>query len=193
MYAASEGAGILHSGDGGLTWTDTGFPLRTTYGGPPELAIVPPYSLYVGTPLGLYRSQGGGPWQVVGGGLPQGVRVSSPRAGADGSLTVLVQGQGESPYIYLSTDDGRTWTQPVPEPPIFVDWETLLLSPAFATDGTAYAAASWGQPQRVLDGGQWEPFGPPGEWTPSHYLGNRNVMVNRSSASGPLSGRTTLA
>ncbi len=167
LYAASEGAGILRSGDGGLTWTDTGFPLRTTFGGPPQLVIVPPDTLFVGTPLGLYRSQDGGPWQVVGGGLPQGVRTSSPHVGDDGSLAVLVQGQGESPYIYLSTDGGDTWTQPVPEPPIFVDRETLLLSPAFSTDGTAFAAVSWGQPQRILDSGQWEEFGPPGEWTSS--------------------------
>jgi photosystem II stability/assembly factor-like uncharacterized protein len=167
LYAASEGAGILRSIDGGRTWTDTGFPIRTTFGGPPQLVILPPQTLYVGAPLGLYRAQDGGPWKVVGGGLPQGVRISSPRAKADGSLAVLVHGQGETPHIYLSADGGQTWTQPVPEPPVFVDWETLLLSPAFAADGAAFAAQSWGQPQRILDGGEWEAFGPPGEWTAS--------------------------
>jgi hypothetical protein len=43
----------------------------------------------------------------------------------------------------------------------------LHLSPAFATDRTAFVAQQWKKPQRTVGGGPWERFGPPGEWTVS--------------------------
>jgi photosystem II stability/assembly factor-like uncharacterized protein/sugar lactone lactonase YvrE len=166
LLAVSEGAGILRSGDAGLTWNDTGFPLRMTYGGPPELVLVPPDTLLVGTALGLYRSEGHGPWSVVRGGLPQGVAVSSPQVGPDGSLRVLVGGgEKEAPRVYVSTDGGQTWTRPVPDLPYYVKPETLLVSPAFVADRTAYTGEPGEMPQRTSGGRGWEAVGPPGDWT----------------------------
>jgi photosystem II stability/assembly factor-like uncharacterized protein/DNA-binding beta-propeller fold protein YncE len=165
LVAVSEGAGILRSGDAGLTWTDTGFPLRMSYGGPPELVVVPPKALFVGTALGLYRSQDNGPWALVSGGLPQGVAVGSPQVGPDGSLRVLVGGgEKKAPHVFVSTDGGQTWTQPIPAPPYYVDWQTLLFSPAFAADRVAFTGLPWEKPQRTIGGRGWEAFGPPGGW-----------------------------
>ena len=79
-------------------------------------------------------------------------------------MRVLVEDQGEGQRVYLSTDGGQTWTQPIPPLPQPVAVEDLRLSPAFATDHTAIVAPGWEQPWRTVGGGPWERFGPPGEW-----------------------------
>ncbi len=160
LYALSAGAGILRSNDAGLTWTDTGFPIRSLYGFL-QPVFVPPDSLLVSTGLGLYRSTAGGPWTPVGGGLPQGADTKGLAIGTDGSLRVLVNNR----EVYLSTDGGRTWKQPFPRLPNIVAPEDLRFSPAFATDRTAFYAPSWQKPLRTIGGGPWQAFGPPGEWT----------------------------
>ncbi len=159
LYALGGGVGILRSEDAGLTWADTGFPVRMIYGDPLQLAFVPPDSLLVSTGLGLYRSTGNGSWTPVGGGLPQGAATGGLAVGADGSLRVLVGNQD----VYLSTDGGRTWKQPIPRLPTAVEPQDLRFSPAFATDHTAFYAPSWQKPLRTT-GGPWQAFGPPGEW-----------------------------
>jgi photosystem II stability/assembly factor-like uncharacterized protein len=165
LYILSSGAGILHSGDAGLTWTDTAFPLRATHGLPLELLIVSPDSLLVGTPLGLYRFDGS-LWAPVGGGLPQGTSISTPQMGPDGALRVLVSGEGQDDgqLVFLSTDSGQTWIQPIPALPHDVIAQDLRFSPAFASDHTAFLAVSWDKPWRTIGGGEWEKIGPPGEW-----------------------------
>lgn len=165
LFILSSGAGILRSGDAGLTWTATAFPLRATHGLPLELVIVPPDSLFVGTPLGLYRFDGG-QWAPVGGGLPLGISVSTPQIGLDGSLRVLVRAESEADgqLVFLSTDGGRTWTRPTPALPHDVIAEDLRFSPAFASDHTAFLALSWDKPWRTIGGSEWEKVGPPGEW-----------------------------
>jgi photosystem II stability/assembly factor-like uncharacterized protein/DNA-binding beta-propeller fold protein YncE len=171
LFALITGGSILRSADAGLTWTDTGFPLRTTYGTMLEPVLVSPQTLLVGTPLGLYESYHAGPWAQVGGGLPQGAAPSTPRIGVDGSLSVLVAGtdEGNPARLFLSTDGGQTWTQPVPDLPQPVTLEDLRFSPAFATDHTAFVASSWEKPWRSLHGGEWQRFGPPGDGSLSAF------------------------
>ena len=161
LYAVTEGAGILRSQDAGLTWQSTEFPVRVVLGGPPELVVQEPDTLLAGTELGLYRWQGGGPWRLNDG-LPQGMAVTGPVMGADGALVVLVGAGSSEPQIYLSTDGGESWTQPVPALPYPAILEDLVLSPAFASDRTAFVVGSR-EPLRSVNGGPWQAFGPPGQ------------------------------
>ena len=165
LFILSSGAGILRSGDAGLTWADTIFPLRATHGLPLELLIVPPDSLFVGTPLGLYRFDRN-QWAPVGGGLPQGTSVSTPQIEPGGALRVLVSGEGQDTgrLLFLSLDGGLTWTQPIPALPHDVIAQDLRFSPAFSSDHTAFLALSWDKPWRTIGGSEWEQIGPPGEW-----------------------------
>lgn len=167
LFALIAGGSILRSFDTGLTWIDTGFPLRTTYETNLAPVFVSPQTLLVGTPLGLYGSQKDGTWRQVGGGLPRGVAQSTPLIGADTSLAVLVSGAGEGDpqHVFLSSDSSRSWTKPVPDLPQPIALEDLRFSPAFATDHTAFVASNWEKPWRSLKGGAWRRFGPPGEWS----------------------------
>jgi DNA-binding beta-propeller fold protein YncE/photosystem II stability/assembly factor-like uncharacterized protein len=169
LYALSEGAGILRSTDAGLTWTDTGFPLRAVSALSTQLIAVPPDSLFIGTALGLYRYTDGGGWTLLSGGLPAGITVSSPKVGAAGSLRALVGEEGEIQRVYLSTDGGESWTQPIPPLPQSVAVEDLWLSPAFATDQTAVVAPGWKQPWRTVGGGPWKRLGPAEDWAVSAF------------------------
>ncbi|MGD8792079.1 MAG: hypothetical protein PVF47_05965, partial [Anaerolineae bacterium] len=165
LYAVSPAAGVLRSDDAGLTWTDTGFPLRATHTEPTHLLVTPSGAVWAGSELGLYRAGDGTSWeQVSGGGLPPGLAVTTPELGAEGSLRLLAGDPTAARQIYLSLDGGETWTQPVPRLPHASLAEEILYSPAFATDQTAILATSWQPPQRTVGGGPWEPFGPPGEW-----------------------------
>lgn len=166
LWGLSAGAGILRSTDAGVTWDDTGFPLRGTAGLPPELTVLPRERLFAGTPLGLYLSVDGGTWSPVEGGLPGRVLVTSPQIGSDGSLRVLA-GDASDPEpqrVFHSTDGGQTWMSAVPALPQAAILEDLQFSPDFARDLTAFLAPSHEAPWRTSDGMDWEVFGPPGEW-----------------------------
>ncbi|MGC9333382.1 MAG: WD40/YVTN/BNR-like repeat-containing protein, partial [Anaerolineae bacterium] len=141
LYAVTEGSDILRSPDAGLTWEGTRFPLRVISGGPPELVAIPPDILLVGTQLGLYRWQTNGPWHLFAG-LPQGMPITNPIVGEDGSLVILAGAGRPGSKVYLSTDGGESWTQPVPELPCPANLDELYTSPAFASDHTAFLAGS---------------------------------------------------
>lgn len=133
LYVLNEGTGILRSTDAGLTWNDTEFPLSGTSGLSLEFTLVPPEPrrLFVGTPLGLYTALDRGACCVVRGGLPEGVSVTSPQVGADGSLRVLV-GDARDPQlqqVYLSTDAGQSLISPIPDLPQAATLENLLHLP----------------------------------------------------------------
>jgi photosystem II stability/assembly factor-like uncharacterized protein len=165
LYAQSEAAGLLRSTDGGQTWSDTGFPVRVSYGLQSPLVTGPASTLFLGTPLGLYRFADGDGWSLVQGGLPSGREVSSPLIVEGSSLVVLAGSErdGHAQSIFLSSDEGRTWRQPLLELPITVTPDELRLSPAFAQDYTAFLAPNWGQAWRSRGGEEWEIIGPDDE------------------------------
>jgi DNA-binding beta-propeller fold protein YncE/photosystem II stability/assembly factor-like uncharacterized protein len=166
LLAVSAGAGILRSADGGLTWTDSGFPIRTYFGDDLDPVFAPGGTVYVGTALGLYRSVAGGPWELADDDLPWGISMSSPAILPDGALYLLAgrPDPGGGQRIYLSVD-GQTWTQPLPDLPVATPLAGLLVSPALARDRTAFIALPSSTPLRSIGGGAWEEFGPPGAET----------------------------
>jgi photosystem II stability/assembly factor-like uncharacterized protein len=165
LMAFGEGVGFLRSRDAGLTWEDSGFPLRVTLGEPPALAVLGPDNVLAGTVLGLYRFDGT-KWRLVGGNLPR-ESVLSPVLGPDGSLRLVVQDEARAeevgPQVWISTDGGESWRAALPPVPRPAAADDLLLSPALAGDGTAYLASGWEEPLRTRGGEQWQPLPvPPG-------------------------------
>ncbi len=177
LYALSQGAGIQRSGDAGLSWQSTGFPLRPTSAEPAELLVLPDDVLLVGSRLGLFRAEAGGPqpdtagrpWATVVGGLPPGLAATTPWIGADGSLRLLSGTPETEQRVMVSTDGGQSWTSPLPPLPLPAIAEDLVLSPALASDATAFLTTPAGRPLRSTGGGPWQEVGPPGDWTLSAF------------------------
>ena len=167
LYALSQGAGIYRSADAGLAWQPTGLALRPVSAQPAPLLVLPGDGggqvLLLGSALGLYRWEDGGPWAAVGGGLPAGVAATTPWTGADGSLRLLSGAPEDEQRVFISADGGASWTSPLPPLPLPTIAQDLFLSPALASDGTAYLTASGRRPLRSLRGGAWQEVGPPGD------------------------------
>ncbi|MFN2225402.1 MAG: VPS10 domain-containing protein, partial [Anaerolineae bacterium] len=180
LYAAGQGDDVYHSGDAGLTWQPTGYPLRPGSVEPQPLLVLPGEGgadvVLVGSELGLYRYESGpgvapdvGAWQAVEGGLPAGRSATTPWTGADGSLRLLSGLPEEEQRVYLSTDGGESWTSPLPPLPVPGIAEDLWLSPGLAEDGTAFFTGAANRPLRTAEGGAWREIGPPGEWLLSAF------------------------
>jgi DNA-binding beta-propeller fold protein YncE/photosystem II stability/assembly factor-like uncharacterized protein len=162
LWALGEGVGILVSKDRGQTWSDTGFPVREASG---QLGLVVTRSeqWFAGTSIGLYRSGPNVPWQRVESGLPLGADTGTPEVAPSGELRVRIEGQ--SPAVFVSMDGGATWTQPIPNAPVGALAHDLLVSPALATDRTAFVSVSGQDLLRTTGGGPWQEIGPPVDWT----------------------------
>ncbi|MGD8397298.1 MAG: hypothetical protein PVG11_00430, partial [Anaerolineae bacterium] len=117
LYAVSRSTGILHSTDRGLTWQPTGYPLRHTQGKPGTLLVSEDGTLLTGTPLGLYLFEADA-WSRVDGGLPSGEPVSGLAWAADSAIHLLAGDPHEGLRAFLSTDGGRSWSEPLPPLPI---------------------------------------------------------------------------
>ncbi len=136
VYAAT-GWGPWRSIDGGETWTfvDAGLPEHFTR----SFALDPqdPSRLFLGNAAGLFVStDGADSWQRVPA-VPDR-NILRVRHGAPGSGVWLVGTEGDG--AWLSTDDGRTWTQ---------------TAPAIATANT-YAVAVDPADARTLAVGGWD-------------------------------------
>ncbi|HSJ57971.1 MAG TPA: hypothetical protein VLC95_12365 [Anaerolineae bacterium] len=163
LYGVSQMAGVLFSPDAGLTWTATGYPHRHLFGALDALLALPSGEALAATQMGLYRYDPARGWAVVEGGLPAGGAVTGLERGEDGALRLLGE-KGEELSIYMSVDEGHTWTEPLPPLPVPAVADDWIFSPAFSTDRTAFLAVSQGRPLRSRGGGAWEEVGPPGDW-----------------------------
>jgi photosystem II stability/assembly factor-like uncharacterized protein/DNA-binding beta-propeller fold protein YncE len=169
LYALSQGAGIWRSGNAGLNWQPTGYPLRATSAEPVEALALPDGAVLAGSKLGLLRWEEGSLWAAVGGGLPSGRAATTPQIGSDGSLWLLSGTPEDEQRVFVSTDDGQNWTSPLPPLPMPVIVEDVVVSPGVASDPTAFLTASIGRPLRSTGGRPWEEVGPPGDWTLSGF------------------------
>jgi photosystem II stability/assembly factor-like uncharacterized protein len=148
VFVTSRGEGMFRSTDGGWTWAaaNTGLDdLRLS-----EVAASPESRDLVyasGSFGGLYRStDSGDSWSTV----PDIGRVTALTFVEDGSGRVIV---GEATgRLWVSDDDGETWTESMPRPgggPI----TTFATGAAAGSASIVFATAADGQVHRSTDGG----------------------------------------
>ena len=138
VFAAGPG-GVFRSRTGGSTWESLkgGIPPDVTV---IALAVSPNFAadrtLFAGTlSASIYRSSDASDaWQPANHGLSdltvRGLAVS-PAFATDGIVLVVTDGG-----LFLSTDDGATWTQTSE----LARATAVAFPPAFASDGSAFAA-----------------------------------------------------
>ncbi|MFQ6059322.1 MAG: WD40/YVTN/BNR-like repeat-containing protein, partial [Anaerolineae bacterium] len=178
IYAATSTAGVFVSHDGGRNWEETGFPGRAGFD-PLHLAISPDYAgdwtLFAASSAGVYRLRSG-EWQELQQGLgnlfPASALAISPplsppqcwggKWGGDGTL--FIGGDYRRPQVFISTDGGESWTsvsQGLPEAGV----ASLVISPNYAEDRTAYAWSQYQGLYRTTNGGQsWEQVTEEEDW-----------------------------
>ena len=178
IYAATSTAGVFVSHDGSRSWQETGFPGRTGFA-PLHLAVSPDYAgdqtLFAASNSGVYRWRDGH-WQELQQGLgnlfPASALAISPPlpppqswgGKRGGDSTLFVGGDYRRPQVFISTDRGESWTaasQGLPEAEIV----SLVVSPNYAEDGTAYAWFQYKGLYRTTNGGQsWEQVKEEEDW-----------------------------
>lgn len=158
VFAAGPG-GVFRSRTGGSTW-------ESLKGGiPPDVTVITlavssnfaaDRTLFAGTlGAGIYRSSDASDaWQPANHGLSdltvRGLAVS-PAFATDGIVLVATDGG-----LFLSTDDGATWTQASE----LARATAVALPPAFASDGSAFAAGPRPQVVGTTDRGRvWTQLG----------------------------------
>ena len=111
LYAGIEVGGMVHSGDGGVSWQqlpglDADIHCVNLSGDRPD-------RVYVATASAPYRSDdGGGGWEAINTGLDRRYTLHIAAAPDDADLalvTVSSNARRGSPQFYRSTDGGRSW------------------------------------------------------------------------------------
>jgi photosystem II stability/assembly factor-like uncharacterized protein len=152
VYAADATAGIRKSVDGGATWSEpspTGQFVNS-------IAIDPvhPSIVYAADGRALKSVDGGITWQVIGAGIPDGVKqiVVDP---SDSSVLYAISGPlyAFAGTLSRSIDAGATWTQPLQD---FVD----SIAPEPGHLGTVYAGSSSFFYRSIDDGATWSKTDP---------------------------------
>jgi len=168
IYASTSTAGVFVSHDGGQNWKETGFPGRAGFD-PLHLAISPDYTgdqtLFAASNAGAYRWLSGY-WEESQKGLgnlfPASALAISPNFPTDGTL--FIGGDYRHPQVFTSTDGGESWmsaSQGLPKAEIV----SLVVSPNYAEDRTAYAWFQYQGLYRTTNGGRsWEQVKDEEDW-----------------------------
>jgi len=152
VFAATT-AGVFRSDDAGRSWAATGSGVALADAVVALPAFGPTETLFVGAHDGLYYSgDGGRHWErrLFGSAIPA-LALGTDDAG----LNILLVGS-DSDGVLRSDDAGRTWTSGNPG---LRDRNvaSLALSPAFARDGTAFAATATRLYRSRSGGKAWRP------------------------------------
>lgn len=156
LFAVSHQYGLFRSTNGGRTWTQTGFPVRSTSFNAYQLAISPGYdrdrTLFVATGFSLHRSTDGGQtWQSLSlaprqSGFKAGRVALSPAFATDRTIVVSTPAG-----LVRSTDGGSRWQIVLPQPEAAGSASVLIFDPAnrtlyawFDYDSTLYVSTDSG-------------------------------------------------
>jgi len=167
--------GVYRTGDGGVTWVraEGMAPLAT---GPLALSAGEGLLVTGTSQHGIHgTTDGGDSWFPLGlqdrwAGRITGVALS-PAYPADGTMfAVVLNTMSIGANLYRTADGGHTW-----EPVYSTGYlgPSLALSPAYASDRTAFAARDGAQVLRSVDGGDtWSEVGvwPPGTYYPAQVV-----------------------
>jgi photosystem II stability/assembly factor-like uncharacterized protein len=168
-WAATDGAGILRTTDGGKRWRPANFGLQEFSVW--ALAVPPTWGrreiVFAATPDGVYRSPNGGrAWKKSAAGLADAVvqtMAVSPKFEADRTVFAGTESCG----IFRSTDAGKTWTPC--NTGLAIDGgdlplvNALWLTPQTVSGFDCVAASGDGRLFHSADGGaQWRQVDAPG-------------------------------
>ncbi len=177
LFAGRGNGGVVRSTDGGDSWekANTGLARHQDVGqccgyyGVTGLLFSPTFAsdstVYLATWSGLYRSTNRGEtWQNMTLDLADTWIIHvlvSPSFGTDNTLFVLAHAPIRSVgnALYKSTDRGETWRQVKPNLPVDSGYSVtsgIVISPAFGTDGTFFAATLDGLLRSTDQGITWE-------------------------------------
>jgi photosystem II stability/assembly factor-like uncharacterized protein len=155
LYAATYGAGVLKSSDGGDAWQDMSEGLESLYVASIAVDPAEPLTLYAGRYAGndVYRStNGGASWEKVGQGLPAGSVLG---LAIDPTDTDTLYAATENGAVYRSENEGEDWEpagEGLPE-----DWVWQLTHHP-SQPGTLYAGTEGYGLYRTTNGGEsWQP------------------------------------
>jgi photosystem II stability/assembly factor-like uncharacterized protein len=161
VFASSYGGGNLWSVTGGSSWTFQNTGMQSAYAD--SSGFSPDYAddgtVFSAMPTGLQRSvDRGATWQLMyGQGGQPNPRALAVSPNFVNDSTVLLGMAGQHPGVYVSTDGGETWG---PSALTGVSIISIAISPAFATDRTAFAASPTNGVYQSTDGGMtWNPVG----------------------------------
>lgn len=150
LYVATQQSGVFRSTDGGLTWytVNNGIVNNNVE----ALAISPAFAsdstLFAGTdvPGGLFKSTDrGNTWTQI---VASPVKSISLPPTYPVDSTIFCGGLG----IYISRDDGATWSTADPIGLVF----DFAFSPEYAADGTVFAAYDGGVSKSQDKGHTWQ-------------------------------------
>ncbi|HIQ06332.1 MAG TPA: hypothetical protein EYH31_11725 [Anaerolineae bacterium] len=158
VLVATDGAGILRSGDAGQNWnlSNEGLTDRSVLDMVWAWEQSSSRVVFALSQSSVYRSDDAGRhWRQVGS-APNGVTLQVLAVGPLSTAELTLFAGSESSGVFCSTDGGANW-KPISTGIGEVGINCLWLSPHFATDRTILAGASSGQIFRSGNAGeQWD-------------------------------------
>lgn len=201
VYAATDDQGVFRSLNAGVSWSPFNNGLDNLQAKTVRALLVEGTTVYAGTNLGVFTSEGGSAWEPLAQGTEQ--NPAQPK-NLNEPVQSLISLPGNvilagvfSGGVYKSTDGGETWTHPPPGNGMPAHQTVTGLSAHPFTGGLVYAASGTGLYRSTNSGSTWTlaSDGIPGSAGPNllwvdpnrpntHYVGTTASGVYRSINAG---------